>query len=91
MDRKGSVVVGILVVIIIVIAVLWIIDWGSRDCRTDTDCPQGYYCGSDFECHEHKVVQITQEIDYTTPAVILGICIVAAAWILKNGPIRFGR
>ncbi|MBI2102006.1 hypothetical protein HYT53_05345 [Candidatus Woesearchaeota archaeon] len=79
-----------LVIILVAIIVLfffgWLINIGQRECKSNKDCGSEAYCGSDFACHQYPNIQKTI-VQYSLfwPAVIIGIAIVAAAFIIKFG------
>lgn len=84
MNKKGAAFAIVLVVIIIVVAVFWVIDFFQRGCNQDTDCPTNYYCGSDFECHEFKIVEITEiHNNFLIPSLIIAGAIIIGAFIIK--------
>ncbi|MFA6888805.1 MAG: hypothetical protein WC254_04900 [Candidatus Woesearchaeota archaeon] len=81
MNKKGAgVVVAIIVVIALFILFSKVIDLATRECSADKDCTSDSYCGSDFQCHKYPVITHT---NYIPAALILGVCIVVAAAILR--------
>lgn len=73
----------IFVVIVLILLVIWLIVLSNRECSTDRDCPETHYCGSDFKCHEHQIVRVEKN-DLMVPAIIIGISIVIAAFIIRK-------
>lgn len=58
---------------------------GAPECKTNTDCADTSYCGSDLKCHAYPSIdQTIVKNDWTTPALVLGLSIVLAAVILKR-------
>lgn len=58
---------------------------GLHECNFNSDCSDTSYCGSDFKCHPHPVVNKTVvNNDYTTPAAILGLSLVIAAMVFRR-------
>jgi len=56
----------------------------GRECNVNADCRETAYCGSDYKCHDFPTIQQTiVNKNYTTPAVILALAIVAAAFVMK--------
>ena len=56
----------------------------KRECSGDSDCTSEQYCGSDFKCHEHKVINNTfVEHNYMIPALIVAFGLIGAAVILR--------
>ncbi len=74
----------ILVAILLVILFFWFIGVSQRECRSNRDCGSDSYCGSDFACHQYPALTVVQ-YNFFWPALILGIAIIAAVWISKNG------
>ena len=74
----------ILVIVIVIFLFGMLVNFG-RECKRNSDCGSESYCGSDFQCHQYPTIQKTV-IQYNLfwPAVIIGIAIVLAAWILKK-------
>lgn len=89
--KKGDITVaGILLVIIILLFIGWLINVGGRECRNNRDCGDGYYCGSDYACHQVPSYQ-QRDVDggsFTMPALILGVCLIITALILKWDKIK---
>jgi len=77
--------VAILVIIIVFLFFGWLINVSQRECRTNKDCSSESYCGSDFSCHQYPSIQKTV-VQYSLlwPAVIIGMAIVAAAFIFRQ-------
>lgn len=58
---------------------------GAKECKLNSDCQSNNYCGSDFKCHPFPVIENTiVNNDWTTPAAIIGLAIVFAAFILRR-------
>ena len=84
--KKGEVLTAAALIVLIVAVFLgWFITFSSKECRSNSQCQYGYYCGSDFSCHEMPVIERTlTQNNLLTPSLILGISIVAAAFIMKS-------
>ncbi|MCK5283599.1 MAG: hypothetical protein KAK00_09425 [Nanoarchaeota archaeon] len=95
MDKKSVIDPGsILLIVIIVLFFGWLINNSWKECRVDSDCGGGQYCGSDFDCHDFKVVvkEIkVVESNVNTAAWILGLLIVISALIMKWDSIFAGK
>ncbi len=75
----------VLIVLIVAVFLGWFITFSSKECQSNSQCQYGYYCGSDFSCHEMPVIERTlTENNLLMPSLILGIAIVAAAFIIKS-------
>ena len=86
LHKKAEAVTIILVLIIVVVFIGYLVNIGSRECRTDSQCTSGQYCGSDFACHDIPVVEKTVvQNNLILPSFILGIAVVIAAIVLKWG------
>tara|TARA_Y100000310_G_scaffold17224_3_gene17108 strand:+ start:955 stop:1224 length:270 start_codon:yes stop_codon:yes gene_type:complete len=83
-SKKGNTaVIGLAIVIIIL--VVWWVSIASRDCNTNTDCEDGFYCGSDFACHEIPVIEkAIKSYDLTIASLILAIGLIVAATIYRK-------
>jgi len=58
---------------------------GRKECKVNSDCQANNYCSSDFKCHAFPVIENTiVKNDWTTPAAILGLAIVLAAFVLRR-------
>ena len=76
-------------VMIIIIVIFWLIGISARECNSDSACKEDYYCGSDFKCHQMKIVEKTVvKNDYITPSIIVGISIIIAAIILRHAGLK---
>ena len=85
MHKKGAAAILILGVILILIIIGLGINRAGRECSSSDDCEDGNYCGSDFKCHKFPV--IIKEVPGNSlfwPSVILGIAIIAGAFILRK-------
>ncbi|VVB81336.1 Uncharacterised protein [uncultured archaeon] len=77
-----------MIVIVIALSVagaltLYRIADAQKECKANTDCPAENYCGSDFKCHPFPKIEIVK-FDFAIPALIVGLCIVLAAMIVKK-------
>ncbi|MBI2654554.1 hypothetical protein HYX02_07165 [Candidatus Woesearchaeota archaeon] len=83
--KKADAGLTILLIVVIVILLFGVLINFGRECRTNKDCGSESYCGSDFACHQYPTIQKTVvQYNLFLPAVILGIAIVFAAWILRK-------
>lgn len=85
MNKKGDAVAAIIIVVIIVVFIGWLISVGQRECNSNNDCGEGYYCGVKHNCHKIPVLEkeVIIQHRYVWPSIIIGLAIVAAAIILK--------
>lgn len=81
MHKKGMA-LGIAIIVVIALFIIFskIIELAQRECGGDKDCSGDSYCGSDFRCHEYPVIT---KNNYFPAALALGLCVVAAAVILR--------
>ena len=87
MNKRGSGATVLLGIVVIVLGIVWMFALSERECNANTDCEENFYCGSDFACHEHPYIEKQPiVINYWLPALILGIAIIVAAFILKRKP-----
>ena len=85
MDAKGSMALAIVAVLLAMIVLgVFLVNVAMRDCNGNQDCPANAYCGSDYECHEFPQ-QIVLKQSNLWPALILGICLIIAAYIFRRG------
>lgn len=85
-SRKSEAITVILVTLIIIVFLGWLINVGSRECRSNSQCGSAQYCGSDFACHELPTIEKTiVQNNLLVPSIILGIAIIIAALIIKFG------
>ncbi|RMF54397.1 hypothetical protein D6745_05405 [Candidatus Woesearchaeota archaeon] len=87
-SRKGA--AGVLLLALIVAIIIYgIVTVSQRECSRDSHCKEGYYCGSDFKCHQHKTYEVNN--NFLAPSIILGIAIIIAALIIKDKLPSFTR
>jgi len=55
----------------------------QKECKVNSDCASESYCGSDFKCHPFPRIEVVK-YDFAIPALILGLCIILAAMIVKK-------
>ena len=84
-SKKSEMFLALLFGLIIVLFFIgWLVNIGSRECRTNSDCGSDFYCGSDFSCHQIPVVEKTiVKNNLIVPSLIIGIAIIIAAIVLK--------
>jgi hypothetical protein len=80
-DKKGNIGIALVVVVALFIIIAQVVDLASRECSLDNDCDSESYCGSDFQCHKYPSIE---KINYVPAALVLGFCIIAAAFILRS-------
>ncbi len=86
MRKNANAALAVLLAIVVIIILYAIIINAVKECRSDNDCGTERYCGSDFKCHEMKIVQKTivqNEYGGWKAALILGAAIITAAIILR--------
>lgn len=87
LNKKASAAIGIIIIIVIIIIIFWIAGSLMKECRKDTDCGSGYYCGSDFKCHEMKITEKTIiKSDFSKSAYIIGFAVIIGAVIIRFKP-----
>ena len=81
--KKGAAefAVAFIVVLALFIVFAKIVELNGRECSKDSDCNNDSYCGSYFQCHKFPVIT---QVTYIPAAMILGVCIIAGAWILRK-------
>ncbi len=73
-NKKSEAVTVILIIVIAAIFLGWLINFTSRECRSNSQCPKDNYCGSDFSCHQIPIIEKTAvENSLLMPSIILGI------------------
>ena len=89
-NKKSEAITLILIIVIIAAFLGWLINFTSRECRSNSQCPEDNYCGSDFSCHQIPIIEKTAVGNsLLMPSIILGIAIIAAALILKSEKLPF--
>lgn len=86
LNKRADIGLGVIIVIIIIVIFLgWLIHEGWKECRVDSDCRENQYCTSTFECKDIPVIEKVspQFVNFTGVAWIIGLCLIAAALILK--------
>jgi len=95
-NKKAELLTILIVITFILFATIgfgtWLINLGSRECKTNSQCGSDSYCGSDFACHQIPVIEKTiVQNNFVVPSIIIGIAIVIAAIILKSNKIHFNK
>ena len=87
MNKKGTVVlITIIVILAIVILILGLVNVAGRECNNNGDCENNKYCGSDYSCHAYPdQIVVDKSSSYVPAALILGIALIIAAYIFRNG------
>jgi len=85
LNKKAEGMWIIVLVVVIILIILWLLlGYAIRQCSYDSQCPADNYCGSDFKCHQYKVVERNLVVtDYSTPAAIVAIAIIIGAIIIR--------
>ncbi len=81
----GPVIIALLVIVIVLLVYI-VSSRVQRECTKDTDCGDEHYCGSDFKCHEQKIIEKTEIHNYNllVPSIILALGIILAAIVLRS-------
>ena len=83
-NRKSE--AGLVLVLVLIIFLLffgWLIRIGARECKSNNECKQSEYCGSDFSCHTYPTITVVQ-YNFIGPSIIIGIAIILASIIFKS-------
>ena len=84
-SKRSEAITLVLIVVAILIFLGWLINFNSRECSSNSQCKEGFYCGSDFSCHQIPVIEKTiASYNLVLPSIILGIAIVIAAFVFKS-------
>jgi len=91
-NKRSEAITIVLIVLIIAVFVGWLVNFSSRECRSNTDCDGGFYCGSDFACHQIPVVEkFVVKNNLIIPSIIMGISIIVSAIVLKRRKKPFSK
>lgn len=82
-NKKGEIVSIITLVILVLVIVGYGIKVSTRECSSNSDCKDTQYCGSDYECHDQKII-VVYKYSLIIPAIILAKGLVISAYILKK-------
>ena len=84
--KKASGAIGIVAITVLIMLILFYIYGSSNvECKKNSDCGSAQYCGSDFECHDFpNIEKKVYEVNLLIPAIVLGVAIVIAAYMLKK-------
>ena len=86
MHKKGSAAVIVLGVVLLIVILAWAFTSLRGECRTDSACGDGKYCGADRACHTIPVVE--KEViknNFLLPSIIIALSIVIGAVLLHLG------
>lgn len=93
-NKKSEMFSLVLIVLILVVFLGWLINFNSKECRSNSQCDEGFYCGSDFSCHQIPVIEKNiVKNNLVMPSIIIGIAIIVAALIIKSEKFKmpFGK
>ena len=91
-NKKSEAITLILIIVIIAVFLGWLINFTSRECRSNSQCPKDNYCGSDFSCHQIPVIEKTVAgNNLVMPSIIIGIAIILSSIILKSEKMPFRK
>jgi len=92
MNKKADLALSVVAVILAsVILAMYLIGIAQRECSSNRDCSDNAYCGNDYQCHEYPSKIIVQDNNYVPAALIFGIAIIVASYILKGGKIKLPK
>ena len=92
MNKKASIaLVAVIVILALVILVIFLTNIASRECKNNRDCAENNYCGTDYECHEFPSQVVVKESNYVPTAIIIGVALIAAAYIFRRQKLPFGE
>lgn len=81
-SKRGELVSIITLVLLILIIIGYGVKISGRECSSNTDCKETQYCGSDYKCHDLKIIKVYKH-DFIFPAIILGVAIIIGA-VIRN-------
>ena len=91
-NKRAELATIILIILVIVFSLGWLINLGSKECRSNSQCGSDSYCGSDFSCHQIPIIEKTVvKNNLILPSIIIGIAIIMAAIVFKSGKIPFRK
>lgn len=86
-NKKGEVVSIIILILLVIIIVGYGIKISGRECSSNVDCKENQYCGSDFKCHNFKIIKVYR-YDLIIPAIIVAKGFIIGAWIIRKKRIK---
>ena len=90
--KKSEATATLLMILVIAFLIGWLVNVNQRECKRNSDCSSESYCGSDFSCHTYPTIQKTVvQYNLFWPAVVIGIALVLAARIFKNGEFKSSK
>ncbi len=75
MKKANLALAVVAIVLALVLLGTYMVNLFGRECKSNKDCAQDAYCGSDFACHQYPAEIIVKQQSFVAPAIILGICL----------------
>ena len=86
MNKTGSaVLITVIVILALVLLIIGLVNVSGRECNKNSECGTDSYCGSDYSCHSYPERVIVKENSFVAAAIILGIALIVAAYIFRDG------
>lgn len=89
MNKKGNALAVVSIILALLVLAIYLVGIATRECKSNRDCTDNAYCGSDYECHKYPEEIVVQKNSFTLAALILGISMAITAYIYKTGKIPF--
>ena len=84
MNKKGNLLIGWAVILIIVILIIIVLEV-NKECRRDNDCPKDMYCAVGNICKDIPVIEKTvYKQDLLKPAALIALAVIIGAWFIKR-------
>lgn len=91
-NNKKAIATLVLSIALVVIIIGIMITLSGRECKTDKNCRENSYCGSDFKCHEFPIIkEVVFKNGLFWPSIFIGICIIISALILSKNRENKGK
>ncbi|MBU0457170.1 MAG: hypothetical protein ABH824_00725 [Nanoarchaeota archaeon] len=78
---------AVAIILALVILGFFLVSLALRECNSNKECPDDSYCGTDYECHPYPDEIIVKKNNLLSAAIVLGVSLIIAAYLFKNGKI----
>lgn len=85
MDKKGNALGVVAVIMALTILGIFLVSSYSQECKSNRDCSENAYCNTKHECVEYPDKIVMKQNSFLPAALVLGVALVAAAYIFRNG------
>ena len=86
MNKKGNALGFVAIILALTILVFFVVGTYMQECKSNRDCPDNAYCGTDHECHQYPDKILVKENNFLLILLAIGFVISGLVIAILNPP-----